>query len=185
VPNAQGPSAPPPQCAGAFGPTAPVRNSPSPPPQCAKKSPPAAGPVRGSQRRTAQCASVPPDEGPSVQSLDRTVRQAPVCQALVRNLLPPPPQCAQWSPPAAAKYSRACGRCGPACHVPGGLPPATQYARDPRPMCRGWMPRMSSVPGAQTAVAQCAGPCKPTCLVRMPNESARCAHPPGVSNSRY
>ena len=60
--------------------------------------------------------------------------------APVRNSPPPPPQCAKFSLPAAAQYTRACGRCGPACHVPGGLPPVTQYARDPRPMCRGWMP---------------------------------------------
>ena len=130
-PNARGPSAPPPQCA------IPHHHLPNAQNFLRQAQ---AGPVRGSQRRTAQCASVPPDEGPSVQSLDRTVRQAPVFQALVRNLLPPPPRCAKCSPPAAAQYARACGRCGPACHVPGGLPPVTQYARDPRPMCRGWMP---------------------------------------------
>ena len=168
-PNAQGPLAPPPQCA------IPHHHLPN---------------AQNFLRlRRALCAGAK-DKQPSVPACLQT--RAPVCRD--QTALCAKPQCAiphhhhpnaqnflrlrrpSMPGPAAVVAQRA--TCQGACHQSPSTP-------ETHAQCAVAGCPMSSVPGAQTAVAQCAGPCKPTCLVRMPNKSARCAHTPGVSNSRY
>ena len=138
---------------------------------CARE-PKANSPVRQrAPRRGPQCAEPRPHCAPS-PGVPSPSAQSPTTTTPMRTALRRP----SMPGPAAVVAQRA--TCQGVCRQSPSTP-------ETHAQCAVAGCPMSSVPRAQTAVAQCAGPCKPTCLVRMPNKSARCAHPPGVSNSRY